>query len=294
VMMEWHARDHLKLHDAYNPHSNQKKAFDFAHVNSVWEEKNGNLLISARNAGAIISVDRATGRTAWRLGGKRPNIPQQPNTFVIAQHMATRTERGALAVFDNGAGAPPESGVFKGRPARGLILRQPKVMPGMPPLPVFVEKELLPDKPRFTYSQGSVQELLNNGFMVGWGGDQPWMSEFSNDGQLVWDAKMVPETLDTYRVYKQKWTGLPKYPPKVAVRDGAAYVSWNGMTNVHRWQLLGGSDPDDLEPVTGLIRRRWEFETRIPIPPGQRYIRVRGTGKRGKTLGMSPAVRVES
>jgi hypothetical protein len=292
VMMEWHARDHLKLHDAFNPYSNPHKAFDFAHVNSVFEEQNGNLLISARNAGAILEVDRASGRTAFRLGGKRPNIPQQPNTFTIAQHAATRTERGAIGVFDNGAGAPPESGVFKGRPARGLILRQPRFMPGMPPLPVFVEHELTPDKPRFTYSQGNVQELENNGFMVGWGGDQPWFSEFSNDGQLVYDAHMIPETLDTYRAYKLKWTGHPEYPPKVVVRDGAAYVSWNGMTNVHRWQLLAGSDPNGLRPVGDPIRRRWRYEMRIPIPPGQQYVAVRGLGKRGKTLGTSAAVSV--
>jgi hypothetical protein len=289
VMMEWHSVDHLKYHDAYNPYD-EHHAFDFAHVNSVHEEENGNLLLSARNASAIIEVDRATGHTAFRLGGKRPTLPQQPNTFTIAQHSVNRTTRGAITVFDNGAGAPPSDGVFKGRPARGLVLRQPKFMPGMPPLPVFVEHELKPDTPRFTYSQGSVQELLNGGFMVGWGGDQPWFSEFSNDGQLVWDGHMIPKTLDSYRVYKQKWTGHPEYPPKVVVRGGTAYVSWLGMTNVHRWQLLGGSDQNNLAPIGGPIRRHWKFETRIPIPAGQQYIAVRGLGKHGKTLGTSAAV----
>jgi hypothetical protein len=62
------------------------------------------------------------------------------------------------------------------------------------------------------------------------------------------------------------------------------------MTNVHRWQLLGGSDPNDLKPVGGAIRRHWKFETRIPIPAGQRYIAVRGLGKKGKTLGTTAAV----
>jgi hypothetical protein len=291
VEMEWHAVDHLKYHDAYNPYD-EHHAFDFAHVNSVHEEQNGNLLVSARNSGAILEVDRATGRTVFRLGGKRPNIPQLPNTFTIAQHSVNRTSRGAITVFDNGAGAPPSDGVFKGRPARGLVLRQPKFVPGQPPQPVFVEHELKPDTPRFTYSQGSVQELINGGFMVGWGGDQPWFSEFSNDGQLVFDAEMLPKTLDSYRVYKQKWTGHPEYPPKAVVRGGAVYVSWLGMTNVHRWQLLGGSDPNVLKPVGHFVRRHSKFETRIPIPAGIQYVAVRGAGKKGKPLGTSSAVAV--
>ena len=57
-----------------------------------------------------------------------------------------------------------------------------------------------------------------------------------------------------------------------------------------KWQLLGGSDPNDLRPVGDDVRRHWKFETRIPIPAGQRYVAVRGLWKKGKTLGTSPAV----
>jgi hypothetical protein len=290
VMMEWHAFDHVRRHDAFNPY-NKHHAFDFAHVNSIHEEDDGNLLVSVRNASEILEVDRATGDTKFRLGGKRPTIPQQPATFTIAQHSVSRTTRGAITVFDNGAGAPPKNGVFKGRPARGLVLRQPRTIPGMPPLPVFVETELkVPGDPRRTYSQGSVQELLNGGYEVGWGGDQPWFSEFSNDGQLVFDAHMVPPTLDSYRVWKQKWTGHPLYPPKVVVDGGAAYVSWNGATNVRAWQLLGGSDPRRLSPIGEPVERNDDFEKRIPIPGGQRYIAVRGLGRNHKALGTTHAV----
>jgi hypothetical protein len=290
VEFEWHAFDHIKRHDAYAPYS-KHKAFDFAHVNSIHEEDNGNLLVSVRNASAMVEVDRMTGHTKFRLGGKRPTLPQQPNTFTIAQHSVSRTRRGAITVFDNGAGAPPKHGVFKGRPARGLVLRQPRFTPGMPPLPVFVETELkVPDEPRHTYSQGSVQELLNNGYMVGWGGDQPWFSEFSNDGQLAFDARMVPHTLDTYRVWKLKWTGHPLYPPKAVVSGGAVYVSWNGATNVGSWQLLGGSSPTDLAPIGDPVERHDRFETRLPLPAGQQYVAVRGISRDHKTLGTSRPV----
>ena len=134
----------------------------------------------------------------------------QPQGFFVAQHDITRTSTGAIAIFDNGAGAPPKDGRASGRPSRGLILRQPK----LPGLPVFVEHTLTADTPRRTYSQGSVQQLPNMDYMVGWGGDEPWFSEFSGDGQLIYDAHLVPESLDSYRVYRIPWGGHPRRPAR--------------------------------------------------------------------------------
>jgi Arylsulfotransferase (ASST) len=289
VMFEWHAFDHLRLRDSLAPYQ-KHHAYDFAHVNSVYEEKNGNLLISARNASAAVEVDRGTGRTLFRIGGKRPTLPMQPQAAFIAQHSINRTRRGAITVFDNGAGAPPKHGKFKGRPSRGLILAQPKTPPGLPPFPIIVVHELKPDFPRRTFSQGNVQELENGGFFVGWGGDEPWFSEFSNDGQLVYDAHFVPRSLDTYRAYRFRWTGHPDYPPRIAVSGGAIYASWNGATNVHRWQVIGGSDPNDLSPI-GPAQDETGFETKLGIPGAPAYVAVRALGVHDNTLGTSQVVR---
>ena len=292
VLFEWHAFDHVQMHDAFNPYQ-KHHAFDFAHVNSIYEEQNGNLLLSVRNASAVLEVDRATGKTIYRIGGKRPTVPMQPNAFFVAQHSVNRTSTGAITIFDNGAGAPPKDGRFTGRPSRGLVLRQPKLIPGLPPLPIFVEHTLVPDTPRRTFSQGNVQELDNKGYFVGWGGDEPWFSEFSSDGQLVYDAHLVPKSLDSYRAYRLRWTGHPDYPPSIAAMSSGGgtkvYASWNGATNVHRWQVLGGSNPNDLKPV-GPERDETGFETTIDVSGTQRYVAVRALNRDGKTLGTSKAI----
>jgi hypothetical protein len=290
VLFEWHAFDHVRLRDAFNPYQ-KHHAFDFAHANAVYEEANGNFLISVRNASAALEVDRATGKTVYRIGGKRPTLPMQPQAFFVAQHSINRTKRGAITIFDNGAGAPPKDGRFTGRPSRGLVLRQPKPVPGLPPSPIFVEHELKPDTPRRTFSQGNVQELENGGFFVGWGGDQPWFSEFSPDGQLVYDAHLVPKSLDTYRAYRLRWTGRPDYPPRIAARGSTVYASWNGATNVHRWQVLGGSNRNDLKPIGG-EHARTDFETAIHVPGSPTYVAVRALAKDGMTLGTSRAVKL--
>lgn len=293
VMFEWHAFDHVRLRDAYNPYQ-KRHAFDFAHVNSIYEEQDGDLLVSVRNASSILEVDRATGHTVYRIAGKRPTLPMQPNAFPIAQHSVNRTKTGAITVFDNGAGAPPKNGRFTGRPSRGLVLRQPKPVPGQPPLPITVEHVLTAERPRRTFSQGNVQELENHGFFVGWGGDEPWFSEFSSDGQLVYDAHLVPKSLDTYRVYRLRWTGHPGYPPSIAAsRAGGAtrvYASWNGATNVHRWQVLGGSKENGLKPI-GPRHDSTGFETAIEVHGGPRYVAVRALDGHGKALGTSPPIR---
>ena len=214
----------------------------------------------------------------------------QPNAFFVAQHSVNRTRRGAITVFDNGAGAPPKHGRFKGRPSRGLVLGQPRTPPGLPPSPIIVVRELKPETPRRTFSQGNVQELSNGDFFVGWGGDQPWFSEFSNDGQLVYDAHLVPKGLDTYRAYRLRFTGHPEYPPRISVSGRAVYASWNGATNVHRWQVIGGSNPDDLRPI-GPEQDTTGFETRLGLSGSPTYVAVRALARSGRTLGTSRAVR---
>ena len=293
VEFEWHAFDHIKLTDAFNPYM-KHKAYDFAHVNSVFREANGNLLISVRNASAVLEVDHASGKELWRIGGKRTKIPMQPQGFFVAQHSVTRTPMGALAIFDNGAGAPPIGGHASGRPSRGLILRIPKPIPGMPQLPAFVEHALVPDVPRRTFSQGSVQALPNMDYMVGWGGSEPWFSEFSGDGQLIYDAHFDPHGDDSYRVWKLPWAGHPDYPPSVAAkRSGGGttvYASWNGATLVSRWQVLTGSNQNDLKPTGGPVTDS-SFETAIPAKGGGPWFAVRALDSHGTTLGTSPAVR---
>ena len=76
-------------------------------------------------------------------------------------------------------------------------------------------------------------------------------------------------------------------------RDGGtAYVSWNGSTDVARWQLLAGPAPNDLVAITS--RARAGFETAIPARTASPWIRVRALGATGAVLGSSRAVRAAS
>jgi hypothetical protein len=66
------------------------------------------------------------------------------------------------------------------------------------------------------------------------------------------------------------------------------FASWNGATEVARWQVLGGADPGSLAALTSRPRRG--FETKISAPAGSRYIAVRALDADGAVLGTSGVV----
>ena len=106
VEFEWHALGNVGMREAYGkPFPGQP--FDFIHTNSIDQEPNGNLLLSARNANSLLEVDRASGRILWRLGGKRSDFKLGPGTQFVAQHDVRRAPNGHITLFDNGQ--PPAS-----------------------------------------------------------------------------------------------------------------------------------------------------------------------------------------
>ena len=58
---------------------------------------------------------------------------------------------------------------------------------------------------------------------------------------------------------------------------------------MHRWQLIGGSDPNGLKPI-GPEHDATGFETALDVPGSPRYVAVRALGKDGTTLGTSRAI----
>jgi hypothetical protein len=90
---------------------------------------------------------------------------------------------------------------------------------------------------------------------------------------------------DSYRAYRFPWTGHPGGRPAIAVAGGNAYVSWNGATEVARWQLVADGRPAASVARTG-------FETAIRIPPHATRIAVRALARDGTALATTRTLRV--
>ena len=104
VRYEWHSLDHVPLSDSFASarYSSRTTPFDYFHINSIDIERDGELLIDARNTWAAYGVDPRSGQVHWRLGGKRSSFAMGSGTGLAWQHDAREQPDGTITFFDNG------------------------------------------------------------------------------------------------------------------------------------------------------------------------------------------------
>ncbi len=281
VMWEWHSLGHVDVSESYSKLPGvPTNAYDYFHINSLTSDRHGNLLISARNTWALYDINGRTGAVMWRLGGKKSTFALGPGVPFAYQHNALWLANGEISLFDD-EGAPPVKPPSRGETIKLDLKAKTATLAG---------QLVRTTGPLQTTSQGNVQPLPGGGSLVGWGG-LPNLTEFNAQGQIVYDAQL-PRGENSYRVYRQPWTGQPTEPPAIRVVTSGAvtavYASWNGATTVASWQLLTGSSPAQLAAVS--TTPNTGFETVIPAPAAP-YLQVRALSAAGRVLGSSQAVK---
>lgn len=287
VLYEWRSSEHIGLDESVNkpPPAQQGEAappFDYFHVNSVAEDLDGDLLVSARHTNAVYKISKKDGRVLWRLGGKRSDYAMGPGTRFALQHDARRQPDGTLTVFDNGAKR-------KGARSRVLVL----VLDNDLRRATLERTYEHPDE-LFAETQANAQFLPNGHVLVGWG-QAPYVTEFDRAGEVVFDLRFGGNGADSYRAYRAEWTGRPADDPALAAtraEDGRviAYASWNGATEAARWQLMAGPAAQRLHPVATVPKAG--FETELTARTAEPFVQVRALDADGTVLGTSRAVRL--
>jgi Arylsulfotransferase (ASST) len=288
VRREWTSLDHVALTESYsNPYgASTEWPYDYFHANSLDPEPSGVMLISARNTWALYELSEQTGEVLAREGGRHSTVKMETGTPTAFQHDATLLPDGLVTVFDNG-GVPmvhPQS--------RGILVS----LNHQTGTETLVAQFLHPAALK-AGSQGNVQPLPGGNLFIGWGAE-PWFSEFTSSGTLLFDARM-PAKDESYRAYRFPWTGFPTGAPAIAARAASAsapvtvYASWNGATTIASWRVLAGPAAPSAKvhlaevasaPDTG-------FETAIPTPGPEAYVQVQALNAAGAVLGTSAAVK---
>ncbi|NED99726.1 arylsulfotransferase family protein [Phytoactinopolyspora halotolerans] len=291
VLLEWDASEHVEMSDTYDDlggddedadeGEDEDEPFDWFHVNSVVEDDDGGLLISARNTHAVYYIDRETGEIRWVLGGRSSDFTMTDETTFAWQHDARWTEDGLLSLFDNQAAPSPRD------ESRAIVLDLDEERGTVQ----LVEERTNPERIR-AFSQGNAQRLDDGGVLVGWGSGSA-MTEFDADGAAVMQAILAPA--ETYRAYRMPWTGDPASPPDVAAQasgDGqvVVYMSWNGSTEVTQWRVLGGDAEDRLRPVTTVGKDGFETAVAVDDADYVDYVAVEALDSSGAVLGTSDVV----
>ncbi len=279
VLLDWNSLDHVGLKESYvPPPSDPNGTYDFFHINSVAEMDDGNLLISGRNTWTLYKVHRTTGEVLWRLGGKRSDFAVPKPAWFSWQHHARPHGPSEISLFDNANTSGHGSlgrlmSVDEG--ARRVALKRSYQHPAK-----FLAESL-----------GSVQTQPNGHVFVGWG-TQPYFSEFTADGRLIYDGQFQGP-FRSYRTFLVDWVGRPTGKPAVVARTHpgggfSIYVSWNGATEVDHWVVLAGSSASNLREVGS---QAWSgFETMIVVNSNGPAFAVAAIDRDGNELGRSDVV----
>jgi hypothetical protein len=279
LLWEWHSLGHVRISDSYAGKPYPGQPYDYFHLNSIQQLRDGALLISARNTWAVYLISRRTGQFLWEVGGKHSTYSLTPGARFEWQHDAELQPDGDLTLFDD------ESPPARYRQSRAVALRlDPRTHIAS------LRRLYLHAPPLVATSQGSMQTLANGNVFVGWGA-QPAFSEYSASGRQLFSARF-PGSVVSYRAYRFVWNAQPATPPMAAVRPGqngqvTVYASWNGATNVAYWQLMAGPSPSQLSPVA--VSASTGFETSIPTQMAN-YFEVNAVDSSLRVLGSSAPI----
>ena len=284
VRREWDSLDHVGLSESYSSATSSSTIwpFDYFHLNSIDEQPDRTTLISARNTSALYELDTLTGQVSSEIGGRRSSVKLSPGAATAYQHDATVLANGTISVFDNGAVPKVHA------QSRGLLLA---VNAKTRTDSVLAQYEH-PTPPLSSDSQGNIQPLENGNLFIGWGAE-PYLSEFTAGGRLLYDAHMHG-SYESYRTYRFQWAGTPSEPPAIAASTAGSggpvtvYASWNGDTRTASWRVLAGPSAQQLAPVASAARTG--FETAITTPDPEPCVEVQAINASGAVLATSRTI----
>lgn len=275
VIFEWRSNEHVGLDESFMPQVTPQGNVDYFHLNSIDVDTDGNLLVSARNTSAIYKVDRTRGTVLWRLGGKKSDFAVDPAASFAFQHDVRRLPDGTITIFDNNAAFPTAQTLSRGmRIALDMTKKRASLV-----------DEYIAPTPRTTWAMGNVQLLEDGGVFIGWGTDGSF-SEFGPDGSVRIDGRFADGSV-SYRAFRFELDARPRGRPATEVlrnADGSytVYVSWNGATQVAKWQLVAGASAAAMTPAATVARTG--FETAIPLPVTSGAISVIALDAHGRRL----------
>lgn len=283
VMYEWSSLDHVALSESYTQVQGSSTAypFDFFHFNSINLDRDGSLMISARNTWTVYDLNAQTGTINWRLGGKKSSFAQPTDTRTAWQHDPRELPDGAISLFDNGASPTVH------RQSRGIVVQLNRGTGS-----ATLVTQLFHAPPLLVESQGNLQALPDGNWFLGWG-QEPFFSELNPQGKTLFDAHFPLHT-QSYRSFRFPWVGIPEHAPVFSFISagrgaGTVYASWNGATQVAAWRVLAGASPQSLHAI--LTAPRDGFETAIALPGGTAgpYLEAQALEAGGKVLRSTAA-----
>ncbi len=284
LLRNWDALEHIPLGASKASLPTNGFPWDAYHVNSIQLAGGGSFLVSMRNTWGAYLVNIESGKIEWTLGGKNSSFKFARGAGFEWQHDVSLQPGSMVSLYDDHCCQLTGGGTYVDPtgPSRAVLLR--------------LDQQTHTATLAAQYSRGGdfdaaymgdTQPLANGNVFVGWG-SEPYFSEYSHSGRLLFEAQLPGPNL-TYRATVQQWVGRPLTPPLGAARRAnghtTVYASWNGATDVVSWRVLAKSTSGRLGAVASVPKAG--FETLIPVPQGYSSFELQALDAKGRVIGAS-------
>lgn len=257
----------------------------------------GDYVISARYTSTIYKISGRDGSILWRLGGKLSSFKLEDFNFT-SQHDArvldVNSTTTILSLFNNAASEIGRSA----NTSSGIIIAlytEPTAM-----FARLLQQWNRPDG-GLTTARGNLQSLENGNAFTCWS-EQAYVSEHTQDGDCVLEARLAVPDVASYRAYKFNYTGRPTERP--ALRSllyahssstiAVHHVSWNGATEVASWRFSGGKSRDTASQYALGSVGKGGFETVFVSNGPLAFVQAAAFDVDGNFLGASAIQEVET
>jgi len=279
----WRAWDHFDIRDL-ELDVITGKSIRFPHMNAVFADDDGHILLSSRHLSEISKINRQSGEFIWRLSG----IPDSQNSdFQFLrdpligfrnQHAIRSLGNNAYTLFDNGnLHSPPTS--------RALEYEIDTVLMTA----TLIQEQRSEYDRSFVSHMGNSQRLPNGNTHINWayGNVLPVATEVTPVGESVFEM-WFEQGNRSYRTFRHPWDGTCPAPYLLLEpqSDGLILIfNKFGDTNVDYYNIYGGTSPN---PGNVIDTSHSTLKHLSDIQYGIRYyFRVSAVDKNGLESGYS-------
>ncbi|KAJ5388295.1 hypothetical protein N7509_010836 [Penicillium cosmopolitanum] len=300
VLHEWKSYNQISLAETvhYSPLSRVEEdpGWDYVHINSVDKNSAGDYLLSMRFTNTLYMVSGADGHIMWRLNGRRNGEFDQDFIFSKQHDAKFLHSEGTHHIISLLNNASDEE--FNDESVSSALVIEIETST-TPMTARAIRRYKRPDED-LTRLRGNAQVLPNKNMFACWsqGG---YISEFTEDGELVMSARFTSPRFSNYRAYKNEFVGRPTLPPDmVASVHGtdetnlvtSIWVSWNGATEVATWSFYARKSQFDNPVFIGNVTKL-DFETMFIARGYLDWITAEAIDRNGEALGSSNVHRTD-
>ncbi len=278
LIFQWAAWNHFDPADLDYEVNGNDYYIRFPHMNAIFIDEDGHILLSSRHLSEVTKIHRHTGEIIWRLSG-----PKNQFTFINDdlngfrnQHAIRAVGNNHYTVFDNGNSHDPP------------LSRAVEYEIDTNDSTATLIWEFRNDHPQYySYYMGNAQRLPNGNTLINWAiGELPKLSEITPEGEKAYEMTFADGT-HVYRTFKMDWQGMRK-TPYLIVEPHATQVDliFNkfGDPEVDYYNIYGGKT---AHPETVLDTAQVTLKAFTELESGRYYFRVTAVNHNGEESGFS-------